>query len=95
MPATSSIGGDRNMFDISNKFRWHLEKFNYVPYCNVLVSVILPIYNAEDTIELSIQSILNQTYHNIELIIIDDASTDSTLNVVYKTVRANTACPPS
>ena len=84
---TSSIGGDRNMFDISNKFRWHLEKFNYVPYCNVLVSVILPIYNAEDTIELSIQSILNQTYHNIELIIIDDASTDSTLNVVYKTVR--------
>lgn len=43
-----------------------------------LVSIVLPIYNGEKYMNLSIDSILNQTYKNWELIIIDDCSTDKT-----------------
>ncbi|MGE6630128.1 glycosyltransferase [Bacillus sp. NPDC077027] len=42
------------------------------------VSVIMGVYNCEDTVTDSIESILNQTYENWELIICDDASTDGT-----------------
>lgn len=40
------------------------------------VSIILPVYNSEKTIETTIRSINNQSYKNIELIIINDGSTD-------------------
>lgn len=46
-----------------------------------LVSVIMPAYNSEAFIAESIQSVLEQTYQNWELWIIDDASTDSTRNI--------------
>ena len=42
------------------------------------VSVIIPVYNREHLIEKSIRSVLNQTYKNLEVIVIDDGSTDST-----------------
>ena len=49
-----------------------------------LVSVVMPAYNGEKYISESIESILNQTYHNFELIIIDDKSTDNTLHTIQK-----------
>lgn len=48
------------------------------------VSVIVPVYNVEDYVEKCIDSILNQTYKNIELIIIDDNSTDSSYEKILK-----------
>lgn len=42
------------------------------------ISVILPAYNCEKTIEASVRSVLAQTYGNYELIIVDDASSDNT-----------------
>lgn len=45
------------------------------------ISVIIPAYNAEKTILSTINSVLNQTFSDFELIIINDGSTDSTLNV--------------
>ena len=52
-----------------------------------LVSIILPVFNGEKYLEESIQSILNQTYKNLELIIIDDGSTDSTLIIAHSFLR--------
>ena len=47
--------------------------------CNYpLISVLIPTYNVSDWIEDAIMSILNQTYSNIEIVIIDDCSTDDT-----------------
>lgn len=47
-----------------------------------VVSVILHVYNAEKYLSDSIQSILNQTYKDFELIIVDDCSTDASMNIV-------------
>ena len=43
---------------------------------NNLISVIVPVFNVEDYIERCIKSILNQTYNNLEIILVDDGSTD-------------------
>ena len=47
-----------------------------------LISVIIPAYNAEKTIKKTIHSVLNQTFSDFELIVINDGSQDSTLEIV-------------
>lgn len=56
---------------------------NYRPLCSgPLVSVIMTAYNVEHLVETSVKSILNQNYRDLELIVVDDCSTDGTLEVL-------------
>ena len=47
-----------------------------------LVSVVIPVYNGERFLQESLDSLLNQSYPNVELIVIDDASTDDTPQIL-------------
>jgi glycosyltransferase involved in cell wall biosynthesis len=49
-----------------------------------LVSIITVVYNGEKYLEETIQSVINQTYDNVEYIIIDGGSTDSTIDIIKK-----------
>ena len=49
-----------------------------------LLSVIVPIYNMEKYLEKCIDSIISQTYHNLEILLIDDGSTDSSFKICKK-----------
>jgi hypothetical protein len=47
-----------------------------------LLSVVVPVYNAADLVEESLQSVLDQQYRNVEIVVVDDGSTDDSLAVV-------------
>ena len=51
---------------------------------NLLVSVIIPNFNHARYLDERIQSVLKQTYQNFEVIILDDKSTDNSLEVINK-----------
>jgi len=55
-----------------------------------LLSVVITAYNEEKYIKRAIESLINQTYKNIELIIVNDGSTDNTLDVVNQTISGLT-----
>ena len=46
------------------------------------ISVIIPVYNAEKYLPLTLKSIINQTYDNLEIIVIDDCSTDKSKEII-------------
>ena len=47
-----------------------------------MISIIMPVYNADKYIKDSIVSVINQTFSEWELLIIDDCSTDSSLEII-------------
>lgn len=47
-----------------------------------LVSVVLPTYNGEKYLEEQLRSLMDQSYHNLEIIIVDDKSTDNSLKII-------------
>lgn len=51
---------------------------------NELISIIVPVYNVEKYIAKCLDSLVNQTYLNIEILLIDDGSTDKSLSICKK-----------
>lgn len=54
---------------------------------NPLVSIVIPVYNLEEYIQSCIESLRRQTYQNLEIIIVNDGSTDNTLSTIKKLAR--------
>ena len=55
-----------------------------------LVSVIIPVYNSNDTIEQVLKSVANQTYQHFEIIVINDGSTDNSEKIINEFSALNT-----
>lgn len=53
------------------------------------VSVLLPVYNAADYVATSIHSVLNQSFRDLELIVIDDGSTDGSAEVIRRSIGSD------
>ena len=58
------------------------------------VSVIIPAYNVEKYLSKSLDSVINQVYKNLEIIVIDDASTDNTKNIIMKYAKKDNRIIP-
>lgn len=54
-----------------------------------LVTIIIPLYNVENYVEECLASIVNQTYKNLEILLINDGSTDKTMEKVEKYKKDN------
>lgn len=51
---------------------------------NILLSVIIPVYNLEKYIDKCLDSLLAQTYSNLEIIVVNDGSTDKSLSILIE-----------
>jgi glycosyltransferase involved in cell wall biosynthesis len=71
----------KELIEIIEKIKENQEVEDYLKNLP-LVSVCIPVYNGEKYIKYTIESVLNQTYKNIEIIISDNCSTDNTIKIV-------------
>lgn len=72
-----------------SKTHFHLIKDHHSAPTLPLVSILMPAYNAEKYIGEAIESILNQTFKNFELVISDDCSTDNTWGIIQEYAKKN------
>jgi glycosyltransferase involved in cell wall biosynthesis len=85
IPIQTNLNGDQNP-TLSNPAR----SKNVHPSVKPLVSVIIPAFDAADHISQALNSALSQTYEAIEVIVVDDGSSDATSSIVEEFVRRDT-----
>lgn len=73
---------DKRCFATMENITKHLTELSQNMGDKAFVSVIMPVYNREDTIKYAVDSVLEQSYKNIELIIIDDGSEDGSREIL-------------
>ena len=57
-----------------------------------LFSVVIPLFNKEDYIKNTIQSVLNQSFKNFELIVVNDGSTDNSFKLAKECLQGSSNC---
>lgn len=75
--------GERMTKSLTMKSEINPQKNNEKP----LLSIIIPVYNKEEYVEKTIHSIFKQTYDNIEVICVDDCSTDNSLKIIEELLK--------
>jgi len=85
---------ENRCFSIMNNIAIYLKNKSQNIEFKPLVSIIMPVYNRADIVLNAVGTVLNQTYENLELIIVDDASTDDTVDVLksISDERVNVIC---
>lgn len=83
-PISFTNGDSPNLFD---QLGYIPDKSFRIYKDGPLVSVIMPAYNCESTISMSLNSVLNQTWRNLEVIVVDDHSSDGTVDVVKQYMK--------
>ena len=61
---------------------------------NPLISVVVPVFNGERYLQKTVDSILSQTYKNIEIILVNDGSTDNSSNVIKTIAKRDSRVKP-
>ena len=59
---------------------------------NPLVSIIVPVYNAQNSVARCLESICGQTYQELEIIVLNDGSTDDSLTICNQFCASSTLC---
>ena len=60
-----------------------------IKHKNMLISIFIPVYNGEKYIANTLNSVLSQTYSNIEVLVVDDSSTDNSFNIITRFNKIN------
>lgn len=59
---------------------------------NDLISVVIPVYNTEKYLERCVDSVINQSYKNLEIIIVNDSSTDNSMKIIDRYCNTDNRC---
>lgn len=85
----SSISNlERNLREHKSKVKWSTKNIDF-SRAILKVSIIIANYNNEKTIKYTLDSVKKQTYNNYEIILIDDSSTDNSINIVKQWIVDN------
>jgi glycosyltransferase involved in cell wall biosynthesis len=83
---------DRRCFGVMDSLTEHL--FTRLRNQDQLISVVMPVWNRSATLPAAIESVLNQSYRNLELIVVDDGSEDESVSIAETFARLDTRVRP-